>query len=331
MDAGYLKKIYPVIKGSVLFFMDFLVKQPGGKWYVTNPSTSPENFPKRPGNQPYFDEVAASIIPGTNICAGSSINMQILHDLFGYYIKAADVLHVDHKFADSVAAKRKLLLPPQIGKDGALQEWAQDWGQTEKYHRHLSPLYGLYPGNIFSFTKTPQFMDACRAVLVQRGGGSNEWSRAWKACLWSRLHDGNRADSILKGYFHSTCNMQFFGGFLNENIMQIDGTMGVTAGITEMLLQSQQGEIKLLPALPDTWSSGSFIGVCARGDFEINMKWQNKKILTVHLLSKAGTLCRIDVGRDAQVTCKGEEVKVNRRNDGSLEFKTIKGDTYIID
>lgn len=338
-DTGYLKKVYPIIKGSVQFFMDFLVKQPWSNWLVTNPSNSPENFPQRPGNKSFFDEVTGGIRPGTNICAGASIDMQILHDLFGYYIQATEVLNIDHEFAHKVSDAQKRLLPPQVGKDGMLQEWAQDWGQTETHHRHLSPLYGLFPGNVFSFTGTPQLMGPCKAFLEQRGDEGPEWSRAWKVCLWARLQDGNRANSILKGYFNTSSQIQFFGNagsssymqIGGSSIMQIDGTLGVTAGISEMLIQSQQGIIKLLPALPDEWSKGEFNGVCARGAFVIDMKWDNNKITGAKILSKEGSICRIKANRDiVNVLSNGKKVKIKKMKDGSIEFSTVKGGIYTL-
>ncbi len=325
-DSNYLKKIYPLIKGSAEFFMDFLIKQPGTNWYVTNPSSSPENFPDRPGNGRFFDEVTGSFIPGTNICAGSSIDMEIIHDLFSAYINAAGLLNTDKEFSAKVAEKKKWLLPPKIGKDGSLQEWAQDWGQTEHPHRHLSPLYGLYPGDVFSFSKTPQFMDACKAVLVQRGDESSEWSRAWKVCLWARMKDGNHADKILKGYFRDESHKQLLSG--SGRVMQIDGTMGVTAGISEMLIQSHEGKIVLLPALPDEWSEGEANGICTRGAFVINMKWTKNKITNLEVFSKQGGLCRIDTGNKMQVTHNGKKVKTKTNTDGTIEFMTSKDATY---
>ncbi|MEJ7736431.1 MAG: glycoside hydrolase family 95 protein [Chitinophagaceae bacterium] len=326
-DPGYLKKIYPLIKGSAEFFMDFLVKQPGTDWYVTNPSNSPENFPDRPGKGRYFDQVTGSYIPSTNICAGASIDMQIIKDLFAGYINAAALLNSDKEFSEKVAEKMKWLLPTKIGKDGTIQEWAQDWGQTEKQHRHLSNLYGLYPGDLFSFTKTPQFMDACKAVLVQRGDESSEWSRAWKVCLWARMKDGNHALKILKGYYRDESHVQLLSG--RGKVMQIDGTMGVTAGISEMLIQSHDGKIELLPALPDEWNQGEVKGMCTRGAFVINMKWMQNKVTDLEILSKQGGDCRILMNNKMKVYSNGKKVKTKTNPDGTIEFQTIKNATYI--
>ncbi|MFI5195426.1 MAG: glycosyl hydrolase family 95 catalytic domain-containing protein, partial [Chitinophagales bacterium] len=159
-DKDFVKAFYPILKGSVEFFMDFLVERPGSQWLVTNPSTSPENFPASRDNKPYFDEVTGGMIPGTTICSGSSIDMEILTDLFANFQQAAELLGTDREFALKVAAARKRLVPPQIGKDGSLQEWTDDWAQMEKNHRHFSHLYGLYPGNVLSARLTPQFTAA---------------------------------------------------------------------------------------------------------------------------------------------------------------------------
>lgn len=325
-DPGYLKKIYPLIKGSAEFFMDFLVKQPGTDFYVTNPSNSPENFPDRPNNGKYFDEVTGSFIPGTNICAGSSIDMQIIHDLFSNFVDATSLLNTDKDFSKKVAERKKMLLPPKIGPDGTLQEWAQDWGQTEHPHRHMSPLYGLYPGDMLSYTKTPQLMNACKALLIQRGDESSEWSRAWKVCLWTRMKDGNHALKILKGYYKDESHVQLLSG--RGRVMQIDGTQGVAAGIAEMLIQSHDGKIELLPALPDEWSEGDVKGMCTRGAFVVNMKWMQNKITSLEILSKQGGICRIQLNSKMAVYSSGKKVKAKKNNDGTIEFETNKNATY---
>jgi alpha-L-fucosidase 2 len=327
-DTVFLRKVYPILKGSVQFFLDFLVSTPDGRWLVTNPSSSPENFPDRPGNGRYFDEVIGAFLPGTNICAGSSIDMQVLTDLFREYSEAAGILHADAGIVDSVRGTLSRLLPPRVGKDGALQEWAEDWGQTEHPHRHLSPLYGLYPGNVFSFTKTPQLMAPCRRLLEQRGDSSAEWARAWKVALWARLREGNHADAILKGYFRDESNPQFFGnhGFP----VQVDGTLGSAAGISEMLVQSNDGVVELLPALPDEWSSGSFDGVCTRGAFEWGMRWTGGRITQATVRSKQGLLCRLQAHGEVVVRRSGVLVRVRKIEGGAVEFPTVNGGVYEI-
>ena len=325
-DREYLQDLYPVMKGAVQFFLDFLIEDPDGKYLVTSPSTSPENPPKGPGYEYFFDEVTGMYY-FTSICYGASIDIQILTDLFGYYMETASLLEQDEDFRMKVAEARSRLAPPQIGKDGTLQEWTEDLAQMEPNHRHNSHLYGLYPGNVISVKRTPQYIDGCKAVLNLRGDGASGWSRAWKMSLWARLYDGDRANKIFKGYLKEQSYPQLFA-LCGREALQIDGTMGVAAGITEMILQSHEGYIDLLPALPDEWSEGRFDGVCARGGFELDLKWQNQSITEVEVLSKAGKSCRIDAGGKFKVTSRGKRVATKANKDGSLEFKTIKGGIY---
>jgi alpha-L-fucosidase 2 len=327
MNKDYLKDIYPVIKGSVEFFMDFLVEHPNGKWLVTNPSNSPENPPKGPGYKYFFDEVTGSYY-FTTITYGSSIDMQILHDLFGYYAESTEILGIDKEFASEVAKARARLVPPQVGSDGTLQEWCEDYAQMEDKHRHSSHMYGLYPGNVLSVKRTPEFIDACKKVLEQRGDGGAGWSRAWKMALWARLHDGNRANSIFKGYIKEQAYPQLFAKCFTP--LQIDGTMGVTAAVSEMLVQSHENVIALLPALPDEWQSGRFNGVCARGAFELSFEWEKAKIKRVEVISREGQTCIIDAGLITSVTCEGKKIKFRKLKDGEIEFPTQKGSHYLL-
>ncbi len=329
MDKEFLKEAYPLIEGSVQFFIDFLVPHPNGKWLVTNPSTSPENFPDGGGNKPYFDEVTAGFREGTTICAGSSIDMQILYDLFGYYIDAAKVLGKDDAFVQQVKTAREKLVPPQIGKDGSLQEWADDWKSLEKNHRHFSHMYGLYPGKILYEKRTPALMDAYKKVLEERGDGSTGWSRAWKMALWARLGDGNRANKIYKGYLKEQCTASLFA--LCGKSLQVDGSFGVTAAITEMLMQSQDGFIKLLPALPDEWSEGEFKGLCARGAFVLDLAWKNKMITQLKILSKAGVVCRLEFKPGMKIISNRKKIAFKKLPDNKIEFKTINGGVYFIE
>jgi len=327
LDRDFLKEVYPVLKGSVDFFMDFLVEHPNGKWLVTNPSNSPENPPKAPGYEYFFDEVTADYY-FTTICYGSSMDMQILTDLFGYYAQACKILGRDQDYAKKVLAARARFVPPQIGKDGTLQEWAEDYDQLEDKHRHFSHMYGLYPGNVISAKRTPGLVDACKAVLEQRGDGGTGFSRGWKMALWARLYDGRRAHKIFKGYIKEQAYTQLFAKCFTP--LQVDGTFGVTAGITEMLMQSHEGVIDLLPALPKAWSNGHFDGLCARGAFELDMQWTDGRITQVEVLSKKGQICRIDPKTKVKVTADGKHVKSKTLKDGSIEFNTQTGKKYTL-
>jgi len=327
LDRDYLEEVYPVIKGSVEFFMDFLVEHPNGKWLVTNPSNSPENPPKGPGYRYFYDEVAGFYY-FTTICYGASMDMQILTDLFGYYAEACKILGRDRDYAKKVLAVRARLVPPQIGKDGCLQEWTEDYEQLEDKHRHFSHMYGLYPGNVISAKRTPQWVDACKSVLEQRGDGGTGFSRAWKMGLWARLYDGERAYKIFKGYIKEQAYPQLFAKCFTP--LQVDGTFGVTAGITEMLMQSHEGVIDLLPALPEAWSRGSFDGVCARGAFELDMQWTDGRITHVDVLSRKGQTCRINPKTEVLVTADGKQIKCKAFKNGSVEFETMAGQRYTL-
>lgn len=327
LDEDYLRDIYPVIKGSVDFFMDFLIEHPNGKWLVTNPSNSPENPPQAPGYEYFYDEVTGMYY-FTTITYGASMDMQILTDLFGYYAEASKILNKDTDYAGEVLAARARLVPPQVGRSGDLQEWAEDYQQLEKSHRHFSHMYGLYPGNVLSAKSTPELVEPIKSVLEQRGDGGTGFSRGWKMALWARLYDGERAHKIFKGYIKEQAYPQLFAKCFTP--LQVDGTFGVTAGITEMLMQSHEGVIDLLPALPKEWNTGSFEGVCARGAFELDMQWKEGKITQVEVLSKKGQPCRINPGGKVKVTSNGKRVKTKIRDDGSVSFDTKPGTSYLI-
>ena len=328
-DEAFLKEVYPLIEGSVQFFMDFLVLHPNGKWLVTNPSTSPENFPDGGGNKPYFDEVTAGFREGTTICAGSSIDMQILYDLFGYFTEASAILGKNTPFVGEVKTAREKLVPPQIGSDGSLQEWADDWKSLEKNHRHFSHMYGLYPGKVLYEKRTPALIEAYKKVLEERGDGSTGFSRAWKMALWARLGDGNRANKIYKGYLKEQCCTSLFA--LCGRALQVDGSFGATAAITEMLVQSQDGVIKLLPALPDEWGEGKYSGVCVRGAFELEYAWKDKQVTQLKILSKAGVTCRIESKPKLKISSNGQKVKFKALPNGLVEFDTVKGGVYVVE
>jgi alpha-L-fucosidase 2 len=327
-DLNFLKESYQIMEGSVQFFMDFLVLHPNGKWLVTNPSTSPENFPDGGGNKPYFDEVTGSILPGTTICAGSAIDMEILYDLFGYYLEASELLGKKSTLTEAVKAAREKLVPPQIGSDGSLQEWADDWKSLEKNHRHFSHLYGLYPGKVLWEKRTPALIEAYKKVLNERGDGGKGFSMAWKMALWARLGDGNRAAKIFNGYLNEQSCTQMMA--LCGKSLQVDGTLGMTASVTEMLVQSQDGWVHLLPALPDDWHTGEFKGVRVRGGFELNLKWANKKMSQLTVISKAGTTFRLQTDRPLVVMSNGKKVQTKMTANGIVEFPTVKDRAYSV-
>ena len=328
-DKAYLKEIYPVLKGSVQFFIDFLVLHPNGKWLVTNPSTSPENFPNGGGNKPYFDEVTAGFREGTTICAGSSIDMQILYDLFGYFNDASGLLSIHDAFTTQVKLARAKLVPPQIGADGSLQEWTEDWKSLEEHHRHFSHLYGLYPGKILTQINSPQFIEAYKKVLNERGDGAMGFSRAWKMALWARLGDAERSYKIYQGYLKDQSCSSLFA--LCGKSPQVDGTFGVTAAITEMLMQSHNGYIQILPALPQNWAEGNFNGVCARGAFELNFSWKENKLQTLEIKSKAGINCTLKMNQSIRVVNNGQLVPLKNLGNNLFEFRTSKGQVYQVE
>ena len=325
-DLKFLEKVYPIIKGSVDFFMDFLVEHPNGKWLVTNPSNSPENPPEGPGYKYFYDEVTGMYY-FTTITAGATMDMQILKDLFKYYGQATQILGRDKEYAQEVLKSRERLVPSQVGKDGTLQEWMEDYGQLEEKHRHFSHMYGLFPGNVLSKKKTPEFVEPIKAVLEQRGDGGTGFSRAWKMALWARLSDGDRANSIYKSYLQEQCYLSLFAKCYTP--LQVDGSLGVTAAISEMLVQSHEDGIELLPALPKEWDAGRFKGVCTRGAFELDMQWENNAIKTVEILSKAGKNCKISTDKNAQVFRDGNPVQF-KENNGYIEFPTEKGNIYTL-
>ncbi len=329
-DKEYLAKVYPVMRGAAEFFVDMLVEDPRSHYLVTAPTTSPEN--------------AYKLENGTtaSICAGSTMDNQIIRELFTNTIEAASVLEVDTAFSGVLKEKMSRLKPTTIGVDGRIMEWLEPYEEAEPHHRHVSHLYGLHPGNEISLDKTPELAEAAKKTLIARGDKSTGWSMAWKINFWARLQDGDHAwrlfNELLTPCYDIKQNMVNGGGtypnlFCAHPPFQIDGNFGACAGITEMLLQSQNGYIEILPALPTAWKNGRFKGLKARGGIEVSAEWKNGKTTSVELKVPidGSYKVKLPAGQSESLSLSLNQKAVSLPVvDGMLTLDLKAGDTFMI-
>jgi len=306
-DKNYLQSIYSILKSAAQFYEDFLIEEPTHHWLVVSPSMSPENIPD--GHQ------------GSALAAGNTMDNQLMFDLFTKTKKAAEILNID---SDKIPVWNNIIskLPPmKIGRYGQLQEWVEDWDNPKDNHRHVSHLYGLFPSNQINPFTTPELLDASKTVLLHRGDVSTGWSMGWKVNLWAKLLDGNHANKLIKDQL-TLVEKDGWGskGGTYPNLFdahppfQIDGNFGCTSGITEMLLQTQNGFIDILPALPDEWKNGKIAGLKTYGGFEVSIVWENNKTKEVTIKSNLGGNCRIRIPNEMELKGKTKLKKAEGKN-----------------
>lgn len=322
LDKDYLKEVYPTMKGSVEFCLDWLVEDDSG-YLVTSPSTSPEHL--------FFTKDGQV----GSVTKGATMDLQIMWDLFTNFIEASTVLGEDDEMIERVKTAKDRLHPMQIGRRGQLQEWLDDFRGAERHHRHVSHLYGLYPANQI---KDEKLLDAIKQTLNLRGDDGTGWSLGWKMNLWARLKDGERIKALLEQLFNivDDSRAMMAGGGVYPNLLgahppfQIDGNFSYTAGVVEAIVQSHDGYVELLPALPSNWITGKLTGIRVRNGFEVGLTWESMQMKELTVLSTAGQAFVLKTNDAVSMTKEGEKKSRLEPVDGLITISTKEKDRFIL-
>ncbi len=326
-DTTYLRSIYPLLRDQTRFLLDVLVEHPTRHWLVTAPSNSPENFPAWPGNGTFFDEVSGIELTARTMAAGPTMDMQIIREVFREFMEASAQLAADAPLADSVRAARGRLAPNQVGAHGQLQEWLDDWDEIEPQHRHLSPLWGLYPGREITPDESPAFARAAAVTLERRGTGGCGWSYAWKMGLRARLAQGDSAWAQFRALLARSSLPTMIS--LCGKAFQVDGNFGATAAIAEMLVQSHDGVVRLLPALPADWADGEVHGLRARGGLTVDVVWRDGRLTSARLVSTVAGPVSLAAGA-VRIFTGATSLRLRRVRPGIVAFDARPGAEYVI-